>query len=189
MKSSKTRASSGASAPSQNVSGELAPSAPGDFVRARGVTNPQYEQWMDWALILAGEAAANGDVPIGAIVLDAAGEVIGQGYNRREVDHDPTAHAEVVAIRQAASRLGSWRLEGCTLVVTLEPCLMCAGSILLARIPRVIMGAWEEKMGATGSQYDVLRDRRYPHTVEVISGVREQECAEILRAFFKEHRP
>lgn len=189
MHSSESRTPWDAAVFSEDFSGEVAPSAPGDFVRAQGAPIQQYDQWMDRALILAGEAAANGDVPIGAIVLDVAGEVIGQGYNRREVDHDPTAHAEVVAIRQAASRLGSWRLEGCTLVVTLEPCLMCAGSILLARIPRVVMGAWEEKMGAAGSQYDVLRDRRYPHTVEVISGVREQECAEILRVFFKEHRP
>lgn len=133
-------------------------------------------------------ALASDDVPIGAVVVDAAGQVIGRGYNRREADADPTAHAEVIAIRQAAEHLGSWRLEGCTLVVTLEPCLMCAGAILLARLPTVVMGAWEEKTGAAGSVYDVLRDRKVNHWVEVYPGVLESECAGLLTTFFRKHR-
>lgn len=116
------------------------------------------------------------------------GRATGRGYNRREADADPTAHAEVIAIRQAAEHLGSWRLEGCTLVVTLEPCLMCAGAILLARLPTVVMGAWEEKTGAAGSVYDVLRDRKVNHWVEVYPGVLESECAELLTTFFRKHR-
>lgn len=143
---------------------------------------------MRHAIELAKCALASDDVPIGAFVLDERGQIIGQGYNSREATHDPTAHAEVLAMRQAAQALGSWRLAGCTLVVTLEPCLMCAGAILLARIPTLVMGAWEEKTGAVGSQYDVLRDRRLNHSVEVYSGVLEEECAAILRDFFAGHR-
>ncbi|NCB23826.1 MAG: nucleoside deaminase [Deltaproteobacteria bacterium] len=130
-----------------------------------------------------------GDVPIGAIVVDAQGQVIGRGYNRREADHDPTAHAEVLALREAASHLGSWRLDGCTLVVALEPCLMCAGAMLLARLPCLVMGAWEEKTGAAGSVYDVLRDRKLNHRVEVHAGVLAEECASLLKGFFHSHRP
>ncbi|TFU21858.1 nucleoside deaminase [Rothia nasimurium] len=133
-------------------------------------------------------ALASDDVPIGAVVVDAAGQVIGRGYNRREADANPTAHAEVIAIRQAAEHLGSWRLEDCTLVVTLEPCLMCAGAILLARLSTVVIGAWEEKTGAAGSVYDVLRDRKVNHWVEVYPGVLESECAELLTTFFRKHR-
>lgn len=143
---------------------------------------------MSEALSLAAQAAEHGDVPIGALVVDGEGNIIGRGCNRREAEHDPTAHAEVVAIREASSARGSWRLDDCTLVVTLEPCLMCAGATLLARIPRVVFGAWEEKMGASGSQYDVLRDRRYPHEVEVFSGVLEEECVGLLRTFFEQRR-
>lgn len=160
----------------------------GAFRRASTPVFARDEHLMRQALELAEEAARNDDVPIGAVVIDAQGEIIGRGFNRREADKDPTAHAEVLAIRQAAARRGSWRLEDCTLIVTLEPCLMCAGSILLARLPRVVFGAWEEKMGASGSQYDVLRDRRYPHSVEVVSGVLEQECADILKEFFQAQR-
>lgn len=150
--------------------------------------NLQHEALMRQAIDQAKLALASDDVPIGAVVVDATGQVIGHGYNRREADADPTAHAEVIAIRQAAEHLGSWRLEGCTLVVTLEPCLMCAGAILLARLPTVVMGAWEEKTGAAGSVYDVLRDRKVNHWVEVYPGVLESECAELLTTFFRKYR-
>ena len=142
---------------------------------------------MHRALALAAEAAAADDVPVGAVVVDADGHVLGEGRNLREVTNDPTAHAEVVALRQAASRIGSWHLADCTLVVTLEPCVMCAGAILQARVPRVVFGSWDAKAGAAGSMYDVLRDRRLPHRVEVIGGVQEQRAAAQLQAFF-EHR-
>lgn len=151
--------------------------------------NPRHEELMRLALDQARLALDEGDVPIGAIVVDARGRVIGRGYNRREADHDPTAHAEVLALREAASHLGSWRLDGCTLVVTLEPCLMCAGAMLLARLPYLVMGAWEEKTGAVGSVYDVLRDRKLNHWVEVHPGVLAEECASLLKDFFHSHRP
>ena len=125
---------------------------------------------MDRALALAAEAAAAGDVPVGAVVTDAAGTVIGEGRNLREVTHDPLAHAEVVAMREAAAALGSWNLEGCSLVVTLEPCLMCAGALLQARVSRLVFGAWDDKAGAAGSVYDVVRDRRLPYRAEVVGG-------------------
>ena len=140
------------------------------------------------ALALADAAASDDDVPVGAVVLDAAGEIIGEGLNLREVTHDPTAHAEVVALRQAATRLGSWHLAGCTLVVTLEPCVMCAGAILQARVPRVVFGAWDAKAGAAGSMYDLLRDRRLPHRVEVVGGVDEEHATAQLQAFFRDRR-
>ncbi len=143
---------------------------------------------MQRAIALAAEAAADGDVPVGAVVIDAAGRLLGEGRNLREVTHDPTAHAEVVALRAAASRIGSWHLADCTLVVTLEPCVMCAGAILQARVPRVVFGSWDAKAGAAGSMYDLLRDRRLPHRVEVIGGVEEQRTAAQLRAFFSERR-
>jgi tRNA(adenine34) deaminase len=140
------------------------------------------------ALALAREAADAGDVPVGALVADAAGEVIGEGRNLRELTHDPTAHAEVVALRQAAAAAGSWNLEGCTLVVTLEPCLMCAGALLQARVSRLVFGAWDEKAGAAGSLYDVVRDRRLPYRAEVVAGVREDDAAALLRTFFEARR-
>lgn len=143
---------------------------------------------MDRALALAVEAAADGDVPVGAVVVDAAGRVVGEGRNLRELTGDPTAHAEVVALRRAADAVGSWHLAGCTLVVTLEPCLMCAGAILQARVPRVVFGSWDAKAGAAGSLYDVLRDRRLPHRVEVVAGVAEGEASTLLRAFFEDRR-
>jgi tRNA(adenine34) deaminase len=139
------------------------------------------------ALVLAGAAATHDDVPVGAVVLGPAGEVIGEGRNLREVTNDPTAHAEVVALREAAAHLGTWHLAGCTLVVTLEPCVMCAGAVLQARVPRVVFGSWDAKAGAAGSLYDVLRDRRLPHRVEVVGGVAEAEASTLLREFF-EHR-
>jgi tRNA(adenine34) deaminase len=140
------------------------------------------------ALALAAEAAAAGEIPVGAVVLDVDGSVIGEGRNRREEHHDPSAHAEVVALRQAAAHVGSWNLEGRTLVVTLEPCLMCAGAVLQARIGRLVFGAWDDKAGAAGSMYDVVRDRRLPYRAEVVGGVREEESQKLLRAFFEARR-
>ena len=125
------------------------------------------------------------DVPIGAVVLNADGEIIGKGGNERELKGDPTAHAEIIALRNAAEKIGSWRLEDCTLVVTLEPCAMCAGAILQSRIPRVVFGAWDVKAGAVGSLWDLLRDRRSLHQVEVISGVLEHRSQELLKKFFE----
>ena len=142
------------------------------------------DEWMARALTEARLAVATGDVPIAAIVVDAAGRVIGVGRNERELTGDPTAHAEVVAIRAAAAATGDWHLDDVTLVVTLEPCVMCAGAILQSRIPRVVFGAWDAKAGAVGSMHDLLRDRRLPHRVEVVAGVREAECAGLLTEFF-----
>lgn len=143
---------------------------------------------MQRALDLALEAEATGDVPVGAVVTDAEGVVIGEGRNLREVTHDPTAHAEIVALRAAATSRGGWNLAGCTLVVTLEPCVMCAGAALQSRVSRVVFGAWDDKAGAAGSMYDVLRDRRLPHRVEVVGGVREDEATALLQRFFAERR-
>ncbi|HEY8822622.1 MAG TPA: nucleoside deaminase [Dermatophilaceae bacterium] len=143
---------------------------------------------MGQALDLASSALASGDVPVGALVLSPGGDVLGVGRNMREAGGDPTAHAEVVAIRAAASALGSWRLQDCTLVVTLEPCVMCAGALMLARISRLVLGAWDPKAGACGSVWDLVRDRQATNRVEVIGGVREQECSQILLDFFAGHR-
>ena len=148
---------------------------------------PRFASYMEVALGLALEAAAEGEVPVGALVV-REGYVIGRGSNRTVRDQDPTAHAEILAIRQAAQALGSWRLDGCELFVTLEPCAMCAGAVVLARIPRVVFGAWDEKAGAAGSVFDVLRERRLNHWVEVYGGVREEECGALLRNFFAAHR-
>ncbi len=137
--------------------------------------------------VALGEAALavpHGDVPVGAVVLGPSGAVLAQAHNDREGTGDPTAHAEVLALRAAALALGSWRLEGCTLVVTLEPCTMCAGALVLSRVARVVYGAVDDKAGAAGSLWDVLRDRRLNHRPEVVSGVLEQECAAVLREFF-----
>jgi tRNA(adenine34) deaminase len=128
------------------------------------------------------------DVPVGAVVVDDSGTVIGRGHNAREATSDPTAHAEIVAIRQAAGRLGTWRLDGCTLVVTLEPCTMCAGAIVLARIERLVFGAYDEKAGAVGSLWDVVRDRRLNHRPEVVGGVMADETGARLRDFFQQRR-
>jgi tRNA(adenine34) deaminase len=159
----------------------------------------EHGEWMGLALDEARRALATDDVPIGAVVIGPDGAVLGSGRNQREALGDPTAHAEVVAIRQAADRLrelsilggatlDGWRLADCTLVVTLEPCAMCAGAVLLARIPRVVFGAWDEKAGAAGSVFDILRERRLNHWVEVYGGVREAECGALLREFFAGHR-
>lgn len=140
------------------------------------------------ALGEARRAAEVGDVPIGAVVLSPDGEVIGAGHNVRERDGDPTGHAEIVAIRAAAASVGEWRLSGCTLVVTLEPCTMCAGAAVLARVERVVFGAYDDKAGAVGSLWDVVRDRRLNHRPEVIAGVLAQESTALLDDFFAHHR-
>lgn len=142
---------------------------------------------MRQALAEARLALATGDVPVGAVVL-AGGDVVGRGHNAREATGDPTAHAEILALREAAATLGRWRLDDCTLVVTLEPCAMCAGALVLARVPRLVLGAWDEKAGATGSVHDLVRDRRLNHRVEVVGGVLAGECAALLQEFFAEHR-
>lgn len=133
-------------------------------------------------------ALLTGDVPVGAVLLAPDGVVVGRGHNLREAVGDPTAHAEIVALRSGAAALGSWRLAGCTLVVTLEPCTMCAGAVVLARVPRLVFGAWDPKAGACGSMSDVVRDRRLNHQVEVVPGVLEAECSALLVDFFAGHR-
>jgi tRNA(adenine34) deaminase len=152
---------------------------------------PPHDAWVDpmrEALDEARSASDKGDVPVGAVVLDPDGVVIGRGHNEREALGDPTAHAEVVALREAATVRGEWRLEGCTLVVTLEPCTMCAGAAVLSRVARVVFGAYDDKAGAVGSLWDVVRDRRLNHRPEVISGVLAEECTLMLRDYFASHR-
>jgi tRNA(adenine34) deaminase len=143
---------------------------------------------MRLALDEARAALATSDVPVGAVVVDSSGTVLARGRNRREVDADPTGHAEVVALRAAAAALGSWRLTGCTLVVTLEPCTMCAGAVVLSRVDRLVFGAFDDKAGAVGSLWDVVRDRRLNHRPEVVAGVCAEESAALLREFFARHR-
>ena len=147
-----------------------------------------HDSAMGAALEQARAALDTGDVPIGAVVIDAAGSVIGTGRNVREARADPTGHAEVVALRAAAVGRGQWRLDGCTLVVTLEPCTMCAGAAVLARVDRVVFGAFDPKAGAAGSLWDVVRDRRLNHRPEVVSGVRAAESTLLLEEFFRGHR-
>jgi tRNA(adenine34) deaminase len=149
---------------------------------------PAHAEWMGLALAQAGLASATGDVPVGAVVLSADSELLGAGVNRREADGDPTAHAEMLALRAAARARGQWRLDGCTLVVTLEPCVMCAGAIVLSRVERLVFGAWDPKAGAAGSVWDLARDRRANHRVEVVGGIREQECTGLLLDFFADRR-
>ncbi|HJQ00153.1 MAG TPA: tRNA adenosine(34) deaminase TadA [Jatrophihabitans sp.] len=143
---------------------------------------------MGLALEQARAALTVGEVPVGAVVLSPAGSVIGAAHNLRETRSDPTAHAELVALRQAAEAMADWQLTGCTLVVTLEPCTMCAGALVLARVARLVFGAWDEKAGAVGSLWDVVRDRRLNHRPEVIAGVRADECAQLLTGFFGDRR-
>lgn len=143
---------------------------------------------MSVALAQARSAPRHADVPIGAVVVDAAGTVIASAANERELTGDPTAHAEVLALRRAAEALGSWRLTGCTLVVTLEPCTMCAGALVLARVERLVFGAYDPKAGAVASLWDVVRDPRLNHRVEVIGGIAEVECGTLIRDFFAPHR-
>lgn len=170
------RASSSQS--SSAVARELTPSEMNEAIKVA----------MGRALYLADRARANGDVPVGAVVLDEAGKIIGEGWNTREIDRDPAGHAEMMALRNAAKKVGSWRLDSATMVVTLEPCTMCAGAIVLSRLRRLVFGAWDEKAGACGSVRDVVRDSRLNHQVEVISGVLADECAVQLRGFFSTRR-
>ncbi len=147
-----------------------------------------WEPEMRAALDEARSALATGDVPIGAVVVDATGAVLGRGRNVREAEADPTGHAEVVALRAAAQARGEWRLEGCTLVVSLEPCTMCAGAAVLSRVERVVFAAYDDKAGAVGSLWDVVRDRRLNHRPEVVAGVLADESAALLQEFFAAHR-
>jgi len=147
-----------------------------------------YDEWMRLALDEARRALATDDVPVGAVVVDPDGSVVGRGHNGREALADPTAHAELMALREAAAGLGRWRLDGCTLVVTLEPCTMCAGAVVLSRVSRLVYGAVDEKAGAVGSLWDVVRDRRLNHRPEVVAGVLADEASEELRTFFRTHR-
>lgn len=148
----------------------------------------QYAEWMGVALESATAAGERGDIPIGALVVNSEGRVLSVASNRREVDHDPTAHAEVLALRAAAHEQGDWRLDGCTLVVTVEPCPMCAGAAVLARIETLVLGAWNEEYGAAGSRWDLVRDRRMNHRLEVVSGVRAKECGDVLSSFLESRR-
>jgi tRNA(adenine34) deaminase len=147
-----------------------------------------YKSLMQEALKLAKEAANKGDVPVGALVVDDAGNILGVGANLREQDNDPTAHAEIVAIRNAANKIGNYRLDDLTMVVTLEPCGMCAGAIAQSRIKRLVFGSFDEKYGAVGSVWDLLRDTRAIYRPEVLSGVLEKECGELLVEFFSTKR-
>lgn len=142
-----------------------------------------WDPYMRRALELAREAAAEGDVPVGAVVVHE-GEIVGEGRNTRERDADPTGHAEIVSLRAAAAALGRWRLDGCTLVVTLEPCTMCAGAVVSSRVDRLVFGAWDEKAGAVGSLWDVVRDRRLNHRPEVLADVLPDDSSVLLRSFF-----
>lgn len=144
-------------------------------------------RWMALALDEARKALASADVPVGAVV-ERDGRIVGRGYNQRELLQDPTAHAEMIALTAAASQLGHWRLERCTLYVTLEPCVMCAGALVLARLPRLVFGAADPKAGACGALFEITQDRRLNHQVETIGGVLAEECGELLRAFFRARR-
>jgi len=143
---------------------------------------------MQQVISLAREVKSSGDVPVGALIANEAGEILSSGKNEREKDNDPTAHAEILAIRRAGEKLGSWRLDNLTLIVTLEPCVMCAGAILQSRIKRLVFGAFDQKAGAVGSSLDVIRDVRALSKVEVVSGVLEKECAKLLTDFFATKR-
>jgi tRNA(adenine34) deaminase len=147
-----------------------------------------FEILMQQAIALAKSAADNGDVPVGALVVNEQGEVLGTGHNLREVSNDPTAHAEIVAMRIAAAKLNNWRMDDLTMIVTLEPCAMCAGAISQSRFKRVVFGAWDQKAGAIGSVWDVIRDPRNLNKVEVITGVLEKDCALVLSNFFEGKR-
>jgi len=143
---------------------------------------------MQQAILVAQEVKSSGDVPVGALIINEAGEILSSGKNEREKDKDPTAHAEIVAIRKASEKLGSWRLDDLTLIVTLEPCVMCGGAILQSRIKRLVFGAFDQKAGAVGSSLDVIRDVRALSKVEVIGGVLENDCVLLLKQFFVEKR-
>ena len=147
-----------------------------------------FEALMQQAIALAKDAAAHNDVPVGALVVNEQGEVLGTGHNLREENNDPTAHAEIVAMRNAAVKIGNWRMDELTMIVTLEPCAMCAGAISQSRFKRLVFGAWDEKAGAVGSVWDVIRDQRNLNKVEVVTGVLEKECSAILTNFFEGKR-
>ena len=147
-----------------------------------------YQSLMLQAIAITQEVKSSGDVPVGALIVNEAGEIVSSGKNEREKDNDPTAHAEIVAIRKASEKIGSWRLDDLTLIVTLEPCVMCAGAILQSRIKRLVFGAFDQKAGAVGSSLDVIRDVRALSKVEVVSGVLEKECAKLLTDFFATKR-
>lgn len=147
-----------------------------------------YQSLMQQAISLAHEVKSSGDVPVGALIVNEVGEIISFGKNEREKDNDPTAHAEILAIRRAGEKLDSWRLDDLTLIITLEPCVMCAGAILQSRIKRLVFGAFDQKAGAVGSSFDVIRDVRALSKVEVVSGVLEKECANLLTDFFATKR-
>ncbi len=144
---------------------------------------------MRLAIDEAAAASVEGEIPIGAVVIGPDDSVIAQAHNERETSHDPTAHAEVLALRSAAQRLGRWRLDDCTLVVTLEPCPMCAGAVVMSRIPRLVFGAWNEEYGAAGSRWDLVRDRRLSRRTEVIGGLMAEECGAMVRTFLEAQRP
>lgn len=145
------------------------------------------ERWMGLALEEARAAAAVGEIPVGAVIVRDE-TVIGRGHNRRELDNDPTAHAEMIAIRQASVRTGAWRLTGATMYVTIEPCPMCAGALVLARIDRLVYGAADPKTGATGTLYNIVQDPRLNHRMDVVAGVLEDECRDVMQRFFRERR-
>jgi tRNA(adenine34) deaminase len=143
---------------------------------------------MQQAISFAKDAAVHNDVPVGALVVNEQGEILGTGHNLREENNDPTAHAEIVAMRNAAAKIGSWRMDELTMIVTLEPCAMCAGAISQSRFKRLVFGAWDEKAGAVGSVWDVIRDQRNLNKVEVVTGILEKECSAILTNFFEGKR-
>ena len=143
---------------------------------------------MQQAISFAKDAAAHNDVPVGALVVNEQGEILGTGHNLREESNDPTAHAEIVAMRNAALKIGNWRMDELTMIVTLEPCAMCAGAISQSRFKRLVFGAWDEKAGAVGSVWDVIRDQRNLNKVEVVTGILEKECSEVLTNFFEGKR-
>jgi tRNA(adenine34) deaminase len=147
-----------------------------------------YQEFMQQALLLAKDAAGHNDVPVGAVIVNQNGKVIGRGKNEREKNNDPLAHAELIAIREAAKSLNSWRFDDATLIVTLEPCAMCAGAIAQSRFARVVFGAFDEKAGAAGSVWDLIRDPRLPNKIEVITGLLADESAEVLKDFFIKRR-
>jgi tRNA(adenine34) deaminase len=147
-----------------------------------------FEALMQQAIALAKDAAVHNDVPVGALVVNDQGEILGTGHNLREESNDPSAHAEIVAMRNAATKISNWRMDDLTMIVTLEPCAMCAGAISQSRFKRLVFGAWDEKAGAVGSVWDVIRDQRSLNKVEVVSGVLEKECSSTLTNFFEEKR-
>ena len=147
-----------------------------------------FEKLMQQAISVAKDAADHNDVPVGALVVNEQGEILGTGHNLREESNDPTAHAEIVAMRNAAAKIGNWRMDELTMIVTLEPCAMCAGAISQSRFKRLVFGAWDEKAGAVGSVWDVIRDQRNLNKAEVVSGILEKECSAILTNFFEDKR-